>query len=112
MVLQEALTLVSPMACDAGIQLVELPMLAADSGIVADRQRLVQVLLNLLSNAIKYNRPQGQVHIEVRVHQQRIAVSVCDTARALRLIGRTNCSNRSSAWRPIRTLKAPASAWR
>ncbi|MBK5304003.1 MULTISPECIES: ATP-binding protein [Gammaproteobacteria] len=82
-VLQEALTLVSPMACDAGIQLVELPMLAADSGIVADRQRLVQVLLNLLSNAIKYNRPQGQVHIEVRVIQQRIAVSVCDTGKGI-----------------------------
>jgi PAS domain S-box-containing protein len=82
-VLQEALTLVSPMACDAGIQLIELPMLAADSGIVADRQRLVQVLLNLLSNAIKYNRPQGQVHIEVRVDQQRIAVSVCDTGKGI-----------------------------
>ena len=82
-VLQEALTLVSPMACDAGIQLVDLPMLAADSGIVADRQRLVQVLLNLLSNAIKYNRPQGQVHIEVRVIQQRIAVSVCDTGKGI-----------------------------
>ncbi|WLG53713.1 ATP-binding protein [Pseudomonas sp. FP1742] len=82
-VLQEALTLVSPMACDAGIRLLELPKLAADSGIVADRQRLVQVLLNLLSNAIKYNRPQGQVHIEVRVLQQRIAVSVCDTGKGI-----------------------------
>jgi CheY-like chemotaxis protein/anti-sigma regulatory factor (Ser/Thr protein kinase) len=71
------------MACDAGIQLVELPILAADSGIVADRQRLVQVLLNLLSNAIKYNRPQGQVQIEVRVIQQRIAVSVCDTGKGI-----------------------------
>ena len=82
-VLQEALTLVSPMAADAGIRLVELPALAADSGIVADRQRLVQVLLNLLSNAIKYNRPQGQVHIDVKVHQQRIAVSVSDTGKGI-----------------------------
>jgi PAS domain S-box-containing protein len=111
-VLQEALTLVSPMACDAGIQLVELPMLAADSGIVADRQRLVQVLLNLLSNAIKYNRPQGQVHIEVRVHQQRIAVSVCDTGKGIAADRQDNCSSRSNAWRPTRTLKARASAWR
>ncbi|WPN60534.1 ATP-binding protein [Pseudomonas sp. P9_31] len=82
-VLQEALTLVSPMACDAGVHLGELPMLTADSGIVADRQRLVQVLLNLLSNAIKYNRPQGRVHIEVKVLQQRIAVSVCDTGKGI-----------------------------
>ncbi len=82
-VLQEALTLVSPMAADAGIQLVELPVLADDSGIVADRQRLVQVLLNLLSNAIKYNRPQGQVRIDVKVLQQRIAVSVNDTGKGI-----------------------------
>ena len=30
-----------------------------DAYVLADRQRLVQVLLNLLSNAIKYNRPGG-----------------------------------------------------
>lgn len=83
LVLQEALTLVSPMAADAGIQLVPLPVLTADSGIVADRQRLTQVLLNLLSNAIKYNRPQGQVSIEVTLEQQRIAVSVSDTGKGI-----------------------------
>ena len=81
--LQEALTLVSPMAADAGIHLESLPTLAADSGIVADRQRLTQVLLNLLSNAIKYNRPEGQVSIEVKVNQQRTAVSVCDTGKGI-----------------------------
>ncbi|WP_150629870.1 sensor histidine kinase, partial [Pseudomonas fluorescens] len=81
--LQEALTLVSPMAADAGIHLAPLPTLAADSGIVADRQRLTQVLLNLLSNAIKYNRPEGQVSIEVKVDQQRIAVSVSDNGKGI-----------------------------
>ncbi|MEW5716234.1 ATP-binding protein [Pseudomonas sp. SB113] len=81
--LQEALTLVSPMAADAGVQLQPLPALAADTGIVADRQRLTQVLLNLLSNAIKYNRRDGQVSIEVGVHEQRIRVSVCDTGNGI-----------------------------
>lgn len=81
--LQEALTLVSPMAADASIHLTPPPMLAADSGIVADRQRLTQVLLNLLSNAIKYNRPEGQVSIEVKIDQQRIAVSVSDTGKGI-----------------------------
>ncbi|MEG8232698.1 ATP-binding protein [Pseudomonas orientalis] len=81
--LQEALALVSPMAADAGIQLQALPTLAADIGIVADRQRLTQVLLNLLSNAIKYNRPQGQVSIEVKIEGQRIGVSVCDTGKGI-----------------------------
>ncbi len=78
-VLQEALTLVSPMATDAAIQLQPLPPLAADIGIVADRQRLTQVLLNLLSNAIKYNRREGQVSIEVTVDGPRIGVAVCDS---------------------------------
>ncbi|OAJ50562.1 ATP-binding protein [Pseudomonas marginalis] len=81
--LQEALALVSPMAAEAGIQLQTLPTLAADIGIAADRQRLTQVLLNLLSNAIKYNRPQGQVSIEVKVEGQRIGVSVCDTGKGI-----------------------------
>ncbi|WP_053138960.1 ATP-binding protein [Pseudomonas sp. MIACH] len=81
--LQEALTLVSPMATDAGVQLQPLPTLAADTGIVADRQRLTQVLLNLLSNAIKYNRRDGQVSIEVDIHDQRISVSVCDTGKGI-----------------------------
>ncbi|AKS05155.1 ATP-binding protein [Pseudomonas trivialis] len=81
--LHEALTLVSPMAADAGIQLKPVPALAADLGIVADRQRLTQVLLNLLSNAIKYNRPQGQVSIEVEVEPPHIRVSVCDTGNGI-----------------------------
>lgn len=82
-VLQEALTLVSPMATDAAIQLQPLPPLAADIGIVADRQRLTQVLLNLLSNAIKYNRREGQVSIEVTVDGPRIGVAVCDTGTGI-----------------------------
>ncbi|WP_460136322.1 ATP-binding protein [Pseudomonas sp. S1_E04] len=81
--LQEALALVSPMAAAAGIHLQPLPSLAADIGIVADRQRLTQVLLNLLSNAIKYNRPQGQVSLEVKVEGQCISVSVCDTGKGI-----------------------------
>ena len=82
-VLQEALALVSPMAAAAGIQVLELPALADDSGIVADRQRLVQVLLNLLSNAIKYNRAGGRVQIEVRVEPPRIAVAVVDSGKGI-----------------------------
>lgn len=81
--LQEALMLVSPMAGDAGIHLVPLPVLDAHCGIVADRQRLTQILLNLLSNAIKYNRPQGKVSVAVSVGLQRIEVSVIDTGKGI-----------------------------
>ncbi|PYY87125.1 histidine kinase [Pseudomonas sp. TKO26] len=82
-VLHEALTLVSPMATDAGIQLSVLPELPADSGVIADRQRLIQVLLNLLSNAIKYNRAGGRVSIEVTIEQSRLRLSVIDTGAGI-----------------------------
>ncbi|MGC5703798.1 CHASE3 domain-containing protein [Pseudomonas sp. NFXW11] len=82
-VLHEALTLVSPMAADAAIQLAPLPPLAAHSGVIADRQRLIQVLLNLLSNAIKYNRAQGQVRIELEIDQARLRISVIDTGAGI-----------------------------
>ncbi|WP_413791083.1 MULTISPECIES: ATP-binding protein [unclassified Pseudomonas] len=82
-VLHEALTLVSPMAADAGIHLVDLPALPDDSGVLADRQRLVQVLLNLLSNAIKYNRPGGEVRIEVNIQAHQVSIAVHDTGHGI-----------------------------
>ncbi|WP_183138885.1 ATP-binding protein [Pseudomonas syringae group genomosp. 3] len=78
-VLKETLVLVSPMAADGNIELEELPHLPDELGVIADRQRLVQVLLNLLSNAIKYNRPDGQVRIEVDRSAEHVTVSVVDT---------------------------------
>jgi CheY-like chemotaxis protein/anti-sigma regulatory factor (Ser/Thr protein kinase) len=51
---------------------------ASDRYVVADRQRLRQVLLNLLSNAVKYNREHGGVAIrteEVEGDGLRISVS-------------------------------------
>ncbi|KHK66349.1 MULTISPECIES: ATP-binding protein [Pseudomonas] len=89
-VLHEALTLVSPMAADAGIHLAELPLLPDGSGVLADRQRLVQVLLNLLSNAIKYNRPGGEVRIEVIVQAPHVSIAISDTGHGIapELLGR------------------------
>lgn len=82
-VLHEALTLVSPMAADAGIHLAELPLLPDGSGVLADRQRLVQVLLNLLSNAIKYNQPGGEVRIEVTVETPHVSIAISDTGHGI-----------------------------
>jgi signal transduction histidine kinase len=61
-VLHEAVGLVAPLAGERGIEL------SADGArwpgrVLADRQRLRQVVLNLLSNAIKYNRDGGAVVI-------------------------------------------------
>ncbi|WP_162247130.1 PAS-domain containing protein [Rhizobacter sp. Root404] len=60
-VLQECLTLLRPLAQQAGIALQAPQGSACEAWVQADRTRLKQVLLNLLSNAIKYNRQGGTV---------------------------------------------------
>jgi PAS domain S-box-containing protein len=57
-VVQEALSLIRPLAVQRGCRLADHPRLPP-LYVQADRQRLTQVLLNLLSNAVKYNRRDG-----------------------------------------------------
>ena len=52
--------------------------------VLADRQRLQQVLLNLLSNAVKYNRPRGTVTATCeRAGADRLAIAVTDTGAGI-----------------------------
>jgi DNA-binding response OmpR family regulator/two-component sensor histidine kinase len=73
-----ALDLVRPAATNQGIA---LPAdLMDDRYVLADRQRLQQVLLNLLSNAVKYNRSGGRVTVAVEeMPEEWLAVRVIDT---------------------------------
>jgi signal transduction histidine kinase/ActR/RegA family two-component response regulator len=64
--LEEALGLVRPLAQQHAVTLhggANGDAWPGEAFVLADRQRLVQVLLNLLSNAIKYNHPGGAVHL-------------------------------------------------
>jgi PAS domain S-box-containing protein len=63
--LEEAIDLVRPLAGDVGVDLHQ-PVVEAASYVLADRQRLKQVLLNLLSNGVKYNRPGGTLTVRCR----------------------------------------------
>jgi CheY-like chemotaxis protein/anti-sigma regulatory factor (Ser/Thr protein kinase) len=47
--------------------------------VLADRQRLLQVLLNLLSNGVKYNHTGGSVVVEGTLDQGHVRLSVADT---------------------------------
>jgi signal transduction histidine kinase len=60
-VINSALDLVRPLAAARGIGLSTGAVWAGH--VMADRQRLQQVLLNLLSNAVKYNRREGAVTV-------------------------------------------------
>jgi signal transduction histidine kinase/ActR/RegA family two-component response regulator len=52
--------------------------------VLADRQRLHQVLLNLLSNAIKYNRPRGTVRVvSARSAGDRLRIAVTDNGEGI-----------------------------
>lgn len=61
--LKSAAELMRPLADKRGIRIhIQIPS-SQDIFVIADRQRLNQVLLNLLSNGVKYNRENGEIEI-------------------------------------------------
>jgi CheY-like chemotaxis protein len=62
--IEEAVHMLAPAAEDRRVSLLAAPV-PPGTTVLADRARLLQVLLNLGSNAIKYNRVGGHVHIVV-----------------------------------------------
>ncbi len=62
-VVEEVADLIAPLASARGVS-VGYPIGAGcEHYVLADRQRVKQVLLNLLANAVKYNRPGGRVDV-------------------------------------------------
>jgi signal transduction histidine kinase/ActR/RegA family two-component response regulator len=77
--LRHAIDLVRPLARAHDVS-VQLEPVDERLHVLADRQRLQQVLLNFLSNAIKYNRAGGTVTAScARGEGSRLAVTVTDT---------------------------------
>jgi CheY-like chemotaxis protein len=84
--LDEALDLMSPLAAQSGIQLRREESEDGHVHVLADRQRLKQVILNLLSNAVKYNRTGGSVTIgSRRTDEGLLRVYVTDTGPGIPL---------------------------
>ena len=59
----EALDLMRPLAAERSIGVAPTASLETATYVLADRQRLKQVLLNLLSNAVKYTARRGSVTV-------------------------------------------------
>jgi len=75
----QAMQLVQPTASALAVT-VRVETIDERLHVLADRQRLQQVLLNLLSNAVKYNRPRGTVTIACEpAGDERVRISVTDT---------------------------------
>src|SRR3954471_135787 len=75
--INEALDLMRPLAAERTIGLASESPLEDATFVLADRQRLKQVLLNLLSNAVKYTAVRGSVTVTFGVAENgviRIAV--------------------------------------
>jgi len=77
-IVRECVHLVRPLADSRAIR-IELEGIEVEHLVLADRQRLIQVLLNLLSNAIKYNREQGLVRLSCTASSGALRLSVSDT---------------------------------
>ncbi|MDY7540336.1 ATP-binding protein [Undibacterium sp. RTI2.1] len=94
--LREAVALITPIADQTGIDIsIKLdpdidtanPINPADQPkkihVLADRKRLLQVMLNLLSNAVKYNEPNGSASLHVLVQGRRARIQVSDTGKGI-----------------------------
>jgi PAS domain S-box-containing protein len=83
-VLNEALNLMRPLAEDREIEITVDAQLDNDLHVIADRQRLKQVLLNLLTNAVKYTAEGGSVAFKLdRSRSTATRLVVTDTGRGI-----------------------------
>ena len=82
-VIDETLDLMRPLARDADVALSAGD--GPDAYVMADRQRLRQMLLNLVSNGIKYNRRGGTVWVSYEAGSRDTTLTIRDDGRGIPL---------------------------
>jgi PAS domain S-box-containing protein len=75
-IIQEMMEIVWPLAKDRQLTLDLISSNLDQLYVLADRQRLKQVLLNLISNAVKYNIPGGSIWISATLMTENVHGSV------------------------------------
>jgi len=82
--IDDAIQMMQPLATTRQVVIEPVTWAIGSRYVLADQQRLKQVLINLVSNAIKYNRKGGSVRISVEANEpERIRISVADTGRGI-----------------------------
>jgi signal transduction histidine kinase len=80
----EAAALIGPLAADRDVHVIARLVATGDLHVLADDQRLKQVLLNLLSNGVKYNRQGGSLTIGCDgLDGDRVRIAVRDDGRGM-----------------------------
>lgn len=78
-VVAETIELVRGLAASVDVTVVPVNIDGCGHSVLADRQRIVQIMLNLLSNAVKYHRPSGTVRVScVHVEDGMVGIEVAD----------------------------------
>jgi two-component system, OmpR family, phosphate regulon sensor histidine kinase PhoR len=75
--LESALRIVETNATSRGVRLIRGTV--DDVKIMTHQLRLEQVFVNLLDNAVKFNRPQGEVRVEVQSSGRSACITIGDT---------------------------------
>ncbi|MEA2220565.1 MAG: hypothetical protein QOJ35_3191 [Solirubrobacteraceae bacterium] len=91
-VVDGTLAMIEPLAAARSVSVTTAMSGVGDVHVLADRQRLRQVLLNLLSNAVKYNREGGSIEVagalagpagaRIQVSDTGVGIAAEDLARA------------------------------
>jgi PAS domain S-box-containing protein len=79
----DGLRLLEPLARERSVQWPSAQAIDARWAVLADRTRLMQVLLNLLSNAIKYNHEGGQVIVTGEPEGESLVLRISDDGPGL-----------------------------
>ena len=83
--MHDTLALMRPLAAHRNIHIAIDDASTANNHVLADRQRLKQVLLNLVANAIKYNHEGGTVALSCEtVDPDQLRIHVSDTGPGIR----------------------------
>ena len=78
--IEETLSLLHPLASQSRVELSRSPLDRCRARVLADQQRLTQVLLNLIENGIKHNREGGRVEVSCEeVSGEHLRIQVCDS---------------------------------